>query len=109
AGSFRWARAYTVRDLAPVPEPIIFKERFERFLKGPAWQLITSAGQNELAADILFGERDPKSATHSPFAAAFLRGLDGDAARRRLVNTVEVCDRVITAHDLYVYLNDQLS
>jgi len=100
AGSFRWARTRPSRDLSAVPEPRIYSERFQHFLRRRAWQLLTSAGAAELAADVLFGRRD-EGRTHSPFAQALLDGLGGRADR---ADGASGADGVITLTELYAYL-----
>lgn len=106
AGAFRWASGRNLR----IYQGPLYKERFARFVDGPAWQVITSAADDQQAADVLwrYGTRDDDQ-EHSPFARALFRGLDGDAdlespqpdgTRRR--------DGVITATELYLYLRDVL-
>lgn len=109
AGAFRWS---STRDLGAPPE-VIYRERFDRYISDPAWQVITSAAYDQKALDVLSGEaidlrgRDSDNAGHSPFAAAFLRGLKGEADVVRRVGTdPPVGDGVITATELYLYLRD---
>jgi WD40 repeat protein len=106
AGSFRWARTQPSRELGGIPERQLYLERFHRFLDRRAWQLLTSAGASELAADILFGQRET-GAAHSPFAAALLKGLRGDADSRARGGRI-VRDGVITLRKLVDYLTDQM-
>ena len=74
AGAFRWA---STRELGALPE-VIHKERFDRYIRDPAWQVITSAAYDQKALDVLSGAaiglRAPETdhVEHSPFAAAFL-------------------------------------
>ncbi|MGD1929914.1 MAG: caspase domain-containing protein [Leptolyngbyaceae cyanobacterium] len=50
AGTFRWS---STRDLLALSESTeIFQERFERFQKDPAWQVITSSADDEAAYDV---------------------------------------------------------
>ncbi|QDV37460.1 caspase family protein [Tautonia plasticadhaerens] len=109
AGAFRWS---STRDLGAPPE-VIHRERFDRYICDPAWQVLTSAAYDQKALDILSGETigvrggDPDQVGHSPFAAAFLRGLEGEADVVRRVETGRpVGDGVITATELYLYLRD---
>jgi uncharacterized caspase-like protein len=47
AGTFRWSTA----RLATVIPTVIRKEHYDRFIKSPAWQAITSAAHNQEALD----------------------------------------------------------
>ncbi|MCI5126866.1 MAG: hypothetical protein D3925_20895 [Candidatus Electrothrix sp. AR5] len=103
AGAFRWS---SKRDFQPLP-PIIYKERYDRFIRDAAWQVITSASYDQKALDILSGNmRGEYSATqqgqqHSPFALALFEALHGAAD-----STPKDGDGVITATELYLYLRD---
>lgn len=107
AGAFRWSAG---RDVTADLPPTLYRERYERFLATPAWQVITSTAHDEQAADggLAIGHRDAGGATHSPFLAALLKGLAGDAdlAPRHPDGTAG--DGVITATELYLYLRHQL-
>jgi WD40 repeat protein len=96
AGAFRWAGQ---RDA--VRSQKMYRERYERFISGCAQQVITSAADDEKAADSLyrFGQRSEHEG-HSPFAELLLKGLSGEADFR--------CDGVITATELYVYIHGEL-
>lgn len=108
AGSFRWARTRPTRELGELPEEQLYLERFHRFLGRRAWQLLTSTGSTELAADILFGQREHSdNKAHSPFAAALLAGLKGEADYR-VRNGKAVRDGVITLRKLVDYLSDKM-
>jgi WD40 repeat protein len=110
AGSFRWAGG---RDIATVPE-VIHKERFDRFVTDPAWQVITSSGYDQTAQDVLRLSTDrtlgqTARGEHSPFAAALIDALSGQAdiyppAR----NNKPAGDGIITATELYLYLRDRV-
>ncbi|HEY9664247.1 MAG TPA: caspase family protein, partial [Allocoleopsis sp.] len=50
AGAFRWS---STRKLVLVEPGIIHKERFDRFITDPAWQVITSAAYDQTAMDSL--------------------------------------------------------
>lgn len=106
AGAFRWA---STRDLQPLP-PVIYQERYERFIRDPAWQVITSAAYDQKALDILSGNVVGKHGIthknkqqHSPFALALFEALHGAAD-----STPKEGDGVITATELYLYLRDQV-
>jgi Caspase domain len=102
AGAFRWS---TLRNMLAFPE-IIHKERYDRYVNYPAWQVITSASYNQEALDV-FGVRGEDN-NHSPFARALFDGLQGKADRIfEDPNTREKkTDGVITATELYLYLDD---
>ncbi len=106
AGAFRWS---SKRDFQSLP-PVIYKERYDRFLRDPAWQVITSAAYNQKALDTLSGyvvgthgvtqeEENP----HSPFALSLFEALYGAADC-----TPKDGDGIITATELYLYLRDQV-
>lgn len=104
AGSFRWAAS---RSFVPVVRPL-YDSQYERFLAGTAWQVLTSASHQEKAMDVAPGcrnTRDGMNPGHSPFAAALLRGLSGeaDSARGR-----HESDGVITATELYQLIFEEL-
>jgi prepilin-type processing-associated H-X9-DG protein len=107
AGAFRWS---STRDLGAVPE-VLHRERFDRYIRDPAWQVITSAAYDQKALDVLSGAAiglrapDGASGGHSPFAAAFLRALEGEAdLYPRAAPGRSGGDGVITATELYLYL-----
>jgi len=109
AGAFRWA---STRELGALPE-VIHKERFDRYIRDPAWQVITSAAYDQKALDVLSGEaigrRAPETdhVEHSPFAAAFLRALEGEAdLYPRAAPGRAGGDGVITATELYLFLRE---
>ncbi|MEJ1933545.1 caspase family protein, partial [Nostoc sp. NIES-2111] len=105
AGTFQWAGG---RKLIPILETVR-REHYDRFIRYPAWQVITSAAHDQEALDVAKlaedkrGEIvDEKQELHSPFALALLEGLREDKADI-------IPDGVITAHELYVYLEQQVS
>ncbi|MBD2342087.1 caspase family protein [Calothrix sp. FACHB-156] len=104
AGAFRWS---STRDLLTTPE-VIHKERYDRFITDPAWQVITSAAYDQKALDafVLRSERG-QVGNHSPFAAALIEALAGKAdAYPPSTNGKPPGDGVITATELYLYLRD---
>jgi hypothetical protein len=104
AGAFRWS---STRDLLAAPE-IIHKERYDRFITDPAWQIITSAAYDQKALDAfnLNTERG-QIGDHSPFAAALLEALEGRAdVYPPATYAKPQGDGVITATELYLYLRD---
>ncbi|KKD40042.1 caspase family protein [Limnoraphis robusta] len=97
AGTFRWAATHR----EAVRSQKVYRERYTRFTSGCAQQVITSAAHDEKAADSLyrFGQRSENS-NHSPFAELLFKGLNGEADLMK--------DGVITATELYVYLQSEL-
>ena len=107
AGAFRWS---STRKLVAISETI-HKERFDRFIKDPAWQVITSAASDQFALDNLDLNSDRRIAkansNHSPFAAALMKALGGEAdAYPPAKNGQPAGDGIITATELYLYLRD---
>jgi WD40 repeat protein len=113
AGTFRWA---STRKLGSVPETIR-REHYDRFIRYPAWQVITSAAHNQEALDFLSDKRgiskksQASEKKHSPFAEALFEALqDGepDEKGRRYKKADLTKDGVITAPELYLYLRDSV-
>jgi WD40 repeat protein/energy-coupling factor transporter ATP-binding protein EcfA2 len=108
AGAFRWS---STRKLVPITETI-HKERYDRFIQDPAWQVITSAASDQYALDMdLKGDRGiaKNNTNHSPFAAALMSALSGSAdAYPPASNGKPAGDGVITATELYLYLRDSV-
>ena len=88
------------RDLMVMPKKLYF-ERYTRFIKDPAWQVLTSSAGDQTSSDAPFDEL-AGNPEHSPFAEALFTALEGNFAG--LVRN----DGVITATDLYSYLRDQV-
>ena len=87
---------------------VIHKERYDRFITDPAWQIITSAAYDQKALDAfnLNTERG-QIGDHSPFAAALLEALEGAAdVYPPATHANPQGDGVITATELYLYLRD---
>ncbi len=104
SGAFRWS---STRDLLTEPE-VIHKERYDRFITDPAWQIITSSASDQKALDNfkLDTERG-QVGNHSPFAAALLKSLEGEAdSYPPAKNGKPAGDGVITATELYLHLRD---
>ncbi|KOP26578.1 hypothetical protein AMR41_09560 [Hapalosiphon sp. MRB220] len=104
AGAFRWS---STRNVLPAPK-VIHKERYDRFIIDPAWQVITSAAYDQAALDAfsLNTERG-QIGNHSPFAAALLEALEGRAdIYPPATQGKSAGDGVITATELYLYLRD---
>ena len=108
AGAFQWDLATRKLDLMPKR---IYQQRFDRFIRDPAWQIITSASYDQRAIDYLgdnsVGDRNQADiifqSENSPFAAAFIKGLEGAAD---IIPAQP--DGLITATELYLYLRETL-
>jgi WD40 repeat protein len=104
AGAFRWS---STRELAIAPENL-HRERYDWFVRDAAWQAIASAAHDQKALDVAAGEalgERGQTGGHSPFAKALIAGLAGSADRQRASGTG---DGVITATELFLYLEEQL-
>ena len=103
AGAIRWS---STRHLQPACTEM-YQERYDRYIRSRAWQVLTSAAYNERALDTLsgftIGERGDGS-EHSPFARALFSGLDGKSTGSYGPDV----DGVITATRLYSYLREVL-
>ena len=102
SGSFRWA---STRSFLPTQGPLT-RKRYQRFLEDPAWQVLTSSADDQKALDVLDGltiGARPVDGEHSPFAAAFLDGLQGGADRPGADGEH---DGVVTAAELYGHVRD---
>lgn len=109
AGAFRWSAG---RDVVAEAPATLYRERYERFLETPAWQVITSTAHDEQAADVVgglpVGKRDGGGDIHSPFLQALLRGLSGEADLFPRHPDGRLGDGVVTATELYLYLRHQI-
>ncbi len=102
AGAFRWSQT---RNLATKPATL-YRERYDRYLRDPARQVITSAAADERALDAVAGGKLGRRSTesgNSPFAEALCKGLQGEADVR-VRGQPE--DGVIVASELHAYLED---
>jgi uncharacterized caspase-like protein len=102
AGAFQWTRG--MRHFRPIVKKI-HRERYERFIRNPARQVIASAAYNQKALDVIadgevVGRRD-KNTPNSPFALALFDGLRGKADLTK--------DGVIMASGLATFLRYQVS
>ena len=106
AGAFKWSNT---RDLLTCPE-VIHKERYDRFITDPAWQIITSSASDQKALDNFNLDRERSQVgNHSPFASALLEALEGAAdIYPPATNGKPAGDGVITATELYLYLRDRV-
>ncbi len=107
SGAFKWnSQTRAISTLIPKR---IYKERFDRFVLDPAWQVITSAAYDQKAMDVLNGHPTGDRGSgaegrHSPFALALFDGLAGAAD----ASTDREGDGVITATELYSYIRDRV-
>lgn len=112
SGAFKWSSSH--RDIILTMPKKIYKERFDRFIEDPAWQVITSSAYDQKALDVLrgktTGERGQVNIAgrglHSPFAQALFDGLSGEADSRN--DSDGEGDGVITATELYAYIRDRV-
>lgn len=93
SGSFEWNTRYREGDTL-LPK-YIYKERFERFTREKAWQVITSSAYHQQAQDTIDGK-------HSPFAVALMKGLQGEAD---MVPRPDG-DGLITGSELFLYIKE---
>ncbi|MCU0535733.1 MAG: caspase family protein [Hydrococcus sp. Prado102] len=115
AGTFRWASS---RKLIAILETI-HREHYDRFIRYPAWQVITSSAHDQEALDFVKLSEDRRgnpiqvnNEKHSPFALALLEALqddEPDRGGRQYQNADYTRDGVITAHELFLYLSDRVS
>lgn len=94
SGAFRWS---SLRDVEPDVVPM-FRERYERHVASPAWQVLTSASHDQLALDGLANDRGEADDVHSPFARALIDGLTGAADYTD--------DGVVTADELLLHVRE---
>jgi WD40 repeat protein len=107
AGAFRWS---STRKAIPIELGTIHKERYDRFIQDPAWQVLTSAAYDQSAWDAfdLKDDRGQKG-VHSPFACALIEALEGKADAFPPAQPGKPAgDGVITASELYLYLRDRV-
>lgn len=110
AGAFKWSS--NTRDIGSILPKTIFRERFDRYVQDPAWQVITSAAYDQKALDIVQGRptgaRGPTvvedGRPHSPFARALFQGIAGAAD----LKGPTAGNGIITATELYSYIRDQV-
>ncbi|MEG4197277.1 nSTAND1 domain-containing NTPase [Microcoleus sp. Pol12A5] len=107
AGAFRWS---SLRKAIPVELSTLHKERYDRFIQDPAWQVVTSAAYDQSAWDA-FDLKDDRGqlGSHSPFARALIEALEGKADAFPPAEPGKPAgDGVITATELYLYLRDRV-
>ncbi|MEY4048372.1 MAG: hypothetical protein RL284_1923, partial [Bacteroidota bacterium] len=97
AGNFRWSSSRNVISALET----IHREHYDRFIRYPAWQAITSAAYNQEALDYTDERGIASDSLHSPFAKALINGLKDMKADL-------TGDGVITAPELYLHLRNNL-
>lgn len=107
AGAFKWSSGF--RDVVFDLPSVMYEERFWRYVKDPAWQVITSSAYDQKAVDVLshrsLGLRETENnSEHSPFAQALFEALEGEGD---LIPKGKG-NGVITATELYMYLRDKV-
>jgi WD40 repeat protein len=108
AGAFRWS---STRKLVVLEQGTIHKQRFDRFVLDPAWQMITSAASDQSALDAfdLKSRNRGMRGDHSPFAAALINALQGQADTFPAAEPGKPAgDGVLTASELYIYLREMI-
>lgn len=115
AGTFRWASS---RKLIAKLKTI-HREHYDRFIRFPAWQVVTSSAHDQEALDFVKLSEDRRgdpikvnNEKHSPFALALLEALqegESNSQGKRYQNADYTKDGVITAHELFLYLSDRVS
>jgi len=89
---------------AAKPKIKVYKETYDRFIRYPAWQVITSAGDDQEALDSFRCRETVSGTNHSPFAQALFHALQGepDPSCQKTADTDD--DHIITADELGIYL-----
>ncbi|WP_414584743.1 caspase family protein [Scytonema sp. PCC 10023] len=106
AGAFRWSFTRNVMS----PPKVLHRERYDRFICDPAWQVITSAAADQKALDALhLNTQRGRIGNHSPFATALFEALTGAAdIYPPATHGKSSGDGVITATELYLYIRDRV-
>ncbi len=104
AGAFRWASL----SRAARPRVKIYKERFDRFISDRAWQVITSAADDQKALDSLARRGKTSDGKHSPFAQALFEALQGTTDENSTLNFDPNQDHILTATEIHYYLREKV-
>ncbi len=103
SGAFRWSGTRAFED----DYTVVHQEKYERFVTDAAWQVLTSASQDQKAIDQLstgaLGSR-PGTGAHSPFALALFDAISGAGD----VIPSGTGDGLVTATELYLYVEETL-
>lgn len=87
----------------------LYRQSYDHFVKHKTQQILTSAAHDEKAQDSFrFGQRGDQNG-HSPFAHLLLKVLQGnsDGGKDKFIEAI-LEDKVITVHELFSYLQNQL-
>ncbi|MFK8185277.1 MAG: caspase family protein [Phormidesmis sp.] len=112
AGSFRWSSQQ--RKAKIIGNAPLYKEKYDRFIRDNAWQVLTSAAHDQLAYDAfdLKNDRgqDKTQPQNSPFATTLLKALAGaaDMSPPAKYPGDTPGDGVTTATEIYQYLRDTI-
>ena len=102
AGALRWS---STRVLTRSKKGI-YEEQYKRFLRYPAWKIISSSASDQKASDFLkINTERGQIGEHSPFATALFQALKG-AADTSTRDTP--ADGVITVPELDLYLRNKV-
>ena len=104
AGAFRWASL----SRAARPKVKIYKERYDRFISDRAWQVITSAADDQTAMDSLARRGKTSDGKHSPFAQALFEALQGTTDENSAFNSDLNQDHILTASEIHYYLREKV-
>lgn len=107
AGGIRWAELK--RNSGGFGRKM-YQQSYDRFIKFPAQQVITSASHDEEAQDTSrFGQRGDENG-HSPFADLLLKVLKAEPDKVKNDNYLKAIieDEVITVQELFTYLQNKL-
>lgn len=99
SGSFHWEG----RRPMYLPGELLYEERYRYWVRHPSHWALASAAHDQYSLDIP-DRRRGQEGSHSPFAAAFLDGLAGEADR-----FPEGGDGIITLAELYAYVRERLA
>lgn len=105
AGKFRQVGQLT-RSIGLTSFMPMYEERFERFKRERAWQVLVSAGPHQTAADWMGDRSGPDASDHSPFAQALIDALGGKAELKP--SGKNLGDGVLTSQELFLYLWNQV-
>ncbi|NJN85643.1 MAG: hypothetical protein HC881_04155 [Leptolyngbyaceae cyanobacterium SL_7_1] len=102
AGAFRWG---SMRDIVAASEQVVYKEKFDRFLRYSAWRVMASARSSETALD-----RSLATSKHSPFAQALIDGLKDKADCYPPATSARPAgDGIVTGAELHEYVKYRIA
>lgn len=107
AGAFRWS---SFRDIAVGGTSEVYEEQYQRYIHNDAWQIISSAGFDEKALDVLSLEDQRGEGDHSPFAQFLMDALEGAAdIYPPSENGKPAGDGIIVANELILHIDGKLN